>query len=198
MNYKGCKALADEEVNKLLEGMTGRHALRDRALFILGVFSGFRVSELLSVQVHDVYRDGRIVDALTVRRENMKGKWEARTMPLHRAAKEALAVYLRAEKLEHPFHANTALFFAQGKTTAMSAAHAWEIIQAAAARTGVSTERLGTHSMRKTFASRMWTSPRINGDLCKLQRLLGHANVNNTARYVEFASGLLEAAVLEA
>jgi len=198
MNYKGSKGLTDNEVNKLLEGMTGRHSLRDRALFTLGVFSGFRVSELLSILVKDVYHNGGVADSLTIRRGNMKGKWEARTMPLHHLAKEALARYIRAEKLDHPFHANTALFFAQGKTSAMSAAHAWEVIQTAAERTGVSTERLGTHSMRKTFASRMWANPRINGDLCKMQRLLGHVNVNNTARYVEFASGLLESAVLEA
>ncbi len=44
----------------------GRYAVRDRCLFVLGVTSGFRVSELLSLRLRDVVRGGLVVRDVTV------------------------------------------------------------------------------------------------------------------------------------
>jgi integrase len=57
---KGCRPLTDTEITEVLQSFAGRYALRDKALFVLGLLSGFRISELLSLRVQDVYRHGRL------------------------------------------------------------------------------------------------------------------------------------------
>jgi hypothetical protein len=62
-----------------------------RPLFLLGVKSGFRISELLALQVGDVWRGQRVVERVTVRRRHMKRQLEGRTVLLHPEARAALA-----------------------------------------------------------------------------------------------------------
>jgi integrase len=91
---KGCRPLTDTEVALVQASFGGKYAARDRALFVLGVKSGFRISELLSLQVGDIYQHGRVVDRVTVQRRHMKQKREGRTVLLHPDAKAALATWL--------------------------------------------------------------------------------------------------------
>src|SRR5687767_8066268 len=51
---KGCRALTEAEVALVQRSFGGTYAARDKALFLLGVKSGFRISELLSLRVADV------------------------------------------------------------------------------------------------------------------------------------------------
>jgi integrase len=48
---KGCRPFSDEEVKLIAKSFGGRYATRNKALFILGVRSGFRISEMLSLTV---------------------------------------------------------------------------------------------------------------------------------------------------
>ena len=195
MNITGCRAITDEEMEKILAAMDGRHALRDRAVLVFGAKTGFRISEIMSLTVASVWENGAIKNSVTVRKENMKGGEKSRTMPLHRDAQNALATYLRAAKLDHDFHARTALFPRQGSTEPLDPRAYWRIIKDAARRAGVDAKRIGTHTMRKCFASKLW--PRMGGDILKLATVLGHQNPTNSARYVQFLDGSLERAVLE-
>jgi integrase len=52
---KGCWALTDDEVARVSQAFRGTHAARDRALFLLGVKTGYRISELRSLRVGDVW-----------------------------------------------------------------------------------------------------------------------------------------------
>jgi integrase len=54
---------SDEEVRKILQAFTGAQAVRDRAWFAPGVIWGYRISELMSLKVKDVYD----VEAGTIR-----------------------------------------------------------------------------------------------------------------------------------
>jgi site-specific recombinase XerD len=56
--------------------------------------------------------------------------------------------------------------------------------------------KLGTHAMRKTFASRVYEL--LGHDLVKTQRALGHASINSTVAYLSFAESDIEAAILAA
>jgi site-specific recombinase XerD len=79
---KGSRPLTDQEVKNVSRSFAGKFASRDKALFLLGTKTGFRVSELLSLQVQDVYKHGQAMDRVSVRRANMKGKGEGRTISL--------------------------------------------------------------------------------------------------------------------
>ena len=91
---KGCRPLTDAEVVLVQQSFGGVYADRDKALFLLGVKSGFRISELFSLRVGDVSQHGRLVDRVTVPRRHMKNQREGRTVLLHPEAKAALATWL--------------------------------------------------------------------------------------------------------
>jgi integrase len=50
-----------EEITAVSRSFGGTYAARDRALFILGLKSGFRISELLSLRLGDVLQHGCLV-----------------------------------------------------------------------------------------------------------------------------------------
>jgi site-specific recombinase XerC len=52
---KGCRPLTEDEVDLLQRSFGGVYADRDKALFLLEVKSGFRISELLSLHVGEVW-----------------------------------------------------------------------------------------------------------------------------------------------
>jgi integrase len=80
---KGCRALSDEEIQRVLGSFRGRNAIRNRCLVLLGIKSGFRISELLSLKVCAVWQMGQVVERVTVDRAHMKKKREGRTVLLH-------------------------------------------------------------------------------------------------------------------
>lgn len=87
---KGCRPLTDREIDEVLQSFGGRYARRDRALFLLGVKTGFRISELLSLTIGRVLQHGRVVERVSVSRRHMKKKIEGRTVPLNPQAAEAV------------------------------------------------------------------------------------------------------------
>ena len=71
---KGMRPITDEEIEKIKDNFSGQYKARDYALFVLGIKSGFRISEILSLTLKDVFDNGRIQDRIYVQRKNMKGK----------------------------------------------------------------------------------------------------------------------------
>lgn len=191
----GCRALTAEELERLTapETFTGRYAQRDRALFVLGLYSGFRINELLSLRVRDVLHDGRFVARLRVERRHMKRKRTSREIVLHPEARKALRPWL--EELFAGGHAarEVHVFRSQkGRDEAISVPQAWRIIVGAFTRCGL-VGKLATHSMRKTYACGVYRKAleRLRaGEAVDPSRAamhcLGHADVATTERYLDF------------
>ncbi len=191
---KGCRPLAEDEAAVVSQSFGGTYAARDKALFLLGLKSGFRISELLSLKVGDVYQRGRLVDRVTVARAHMKKKTEGRTVVLHPEAKAALAAWLKALQATAELLPTMALFQSrEGVNRPISRVQAWRILEDAYATNGL-TGKLGTHSLRKTFANRVYD--KLGHDLVKTQRALGHKNVNSTVSYLSFREEEIDAAIL--
>ena len=55
---KGTRPLDNDEIRRVSACFTGTFATRNRGLFMLGVSTGGRISELLSLRVADVYQNG--------------------------------------------------------------------------------------------------------------------------------------------
>jgi integrase len=191
---KGCRPLTDTEVALVQASFGGRYATRDRALFLLGVKSGFRISELLSLRVGDVYQHGHVVDRVTVQCRHMKKKLESRTVPLHPDAKAALATWLMTLQTRGMTRETYLFQSRKGGNQPIGKIQAWKILHEAATTNELTGKVGGTHAMRKTFARKV--HERLGHDLVKTQRALGHKNINSTVAYLSFVEDEIDQAIL--
>lgn len=61
---KGTRPLNNDEIRRVSAAFTGTYEARNRGLFMLGVSTGGRISELLSGQIGDVYQNSQQVTDL--------------------------------------------------------------------------------------------------------------------------------------
>jgi integrase len=178
----GSRPLTNDEITSVLKAFSGAYAARDRALFILGLKSGFRISEMLSLRVQDVWKNGKVVEAVSVARKQMKGKVGARRVPLNHEAARAIHEWLDVMGTNRP---DAPLFESQRKGKGIDRTQAYRILEGAYDAAGL-TGKLGTHAMRKTFAHGVYEA--LSHDLVKTQRALGHKNINSTVSYLGFGT----------
>lgn len=115
-------------------------------------------------------------------------------MVLHQEAKEALGAWIR-QLLERGNDGKTFLFKSrEGGNRALSRTMAWIMLDEAYAACGLDG-KLGTHSMRKTFAERV--HEKLGRDIFKTQKALGHKSLNSTASYLSVAQQEIDEAILK-
>jgi integrase len=200
---KGCRPLTEAEVTLVLKSFGGRYALRDKALFLLGVKSGFRITELLALRVGDVLCRGQLVDRVTIARRHMKQQREGRTVLLHPDAKTALAAWLGVGARPEALAPETVVFRSRkGGNRPISRRQALRILKDAYTTNGL-TGKVATHSMRKTFANNIYrhlSQRRAAGEAIDPFRLtskaLGHRNINSTDAYLSFLEADIDQAIL--
>ena len=90
---KGTRPLDNDEIRRVSACFTGTFEVRNRRLFMLGVSTGGRISELLSLRIGDVYQNGKAVSDLLFDRSIVKGEEVSKAVPVNvdgRAAIEDL------------------------------------------------------------------------------------------------------------
>jgi integrase len=187
---RGCRPITDSEI----QAVSAALSIRDRALFLTGIRTGYRISELLSLRVCDVWDGQAVRSAIGVRSASMKGSAPTRCVALHAEAREALQAWLNQRETDQ---AESALFSSR-KGGALDRKSAWRILSKAFKAAGVTglQGQLGTHCMRKTFAAKVYD--RLGHDLIKTQRALGHKSILSTAQYLSFDESEITAAILAA
>ncbi len=167
------RPLTEAEITQIVKTL---HKDRDRCLFILGVKTGFRISELLSLTVADVSGD-----TITVRRKNMKGKRRSRIVPLHQDCRAYIARLVKNSNLS-----NFDILFP------ISRIQAYRIIRDAALSCNIRGV-VSTHSMRKTFGQAVY---KRTNNIVAAQRALGHASLSSTTHYLSVGQDEVDEAIL--
>ena len=162
-----------EAVKKVLLGSA--NGTRNHLLFVLGINSGLRISDLLNLSVGDVVNDqGNIKAAITLR-EQKTGK--EKSFPLNINAVKAISLHIKTI----PQNDLIAPLFASRKgNKPISRVQAWEILNRAAEDVGI-TEATGTHSLRKTFGYHAF---KAGIGIERLQTILNHSSPAITLRYI--------------
>lgn len=158
-----CRALTRKEVQSIAVNL---RVPRDRFLFLLGVSTGYRICELVSIRAGSFSGDLVVVLA-----SEMKG------------GKRDRVSKVPSVLLPHVHLA-----------TGLSRSQFWRAIKAAAARAGIDAARIGTHTMRKTFAQWLFDS---QGNFEVVRIALGHRDAGSTMRYLEDSSGSVVGALVE-
>ena len=87
---KGTRPLNNDEIRRVSAAFTGTFATRNRGLFMLGVSTGGRISELLSLRIGDVYQNGKAVSDLLFDKSIVKGGEVSRAVPVNRDGRAAI------------------------------------------------------------------------------------------------------------
>ena len=92
----GCKPLSPDDENHALRAMK-KFSLRDQALVLVGLNTGFRIIELLSLEVGQVWENGAVRPRVTITRRKLKGgrgrrrkSIVSRSVPLNGAVADVL------------------------------------------------------------------------------------------------------------
>lgn len=183
---KGCEPLTNDEMKSMLPFLNER----DSVIMTLGAYTGFRISEILSLKIKDCYLDGRIRDRVYLQRQNTKGKIESRQQILHQRIQNALQHYIQTIN-RNP----DAYLFPSPRDhhRSITRNQVWANIRAAARSAGI-TKKLGTHCLRKTFA---WKVYRSSNDLRYVQAALGHKTIQSTIQYLNLDSKEVDQVVSE-
>lgn len=145
---------------------------RDRLLFIFGINSALRISDILKLRVSDV----RGKDFIYLR-EGKTGK--ERKFPINQSIKTAVRQCVSKDAADNEY-----LFVSRiGNNKPISRVQAYRILNAAAERCGILEKvgELGTHSLRKTWAYHAY---KAGVDLTQVQIALNHDSQADTLRYI--------------
>ena len=186
---KGTRPLDNNEIRLVSACFTGTYEVRNRGLFLLGVSTGGRISELLSLTIGDVYQNRAAVTDLLFDKSIVKGGEISRAVPVNSDGRRAISdlISWHAEKYGNT-RANRPLFPSrngQGEKR-MSRRTAHDVLKDAFETAGLNG-KLATHSLRKSFAQRLYDQ---TGDIFTVQEMLGHKSVVTTQKYlgVNYAS----------
>jgi integrase len=177
-------------------------SLRDQALIVLGLNTGFRIHELLSLTVGQVWEQGAVRPSVTVTRARLKGGRSAyrrtinsRTVPLNDRAKVYLSAYLSERALAGFLHPTDPLFASRKHGLTLTRWQANRIVHAVLAAAGFADHsRYGTHTLRKTFCQKVYRATKHDINLTRA--VMGHTQVGTTQRYLHVDARDVAAAVL--
>ena len=180
---KGTRPLDNDEIRRVSGCFTGTFEVRNRGLFMLGVSTGGRISELLSLRVGDVYQNKKPVTDLLYSKSIVKGGEVSRSVPVNADGRKAIDALVNWHR-EHyrSIASKRPLFPSRHKsgTVPMHRQTAHAILKTAFMEAGLNGH-IATHSLRKSFAQRLYDK---TGDIYLVQELLGHRNISTTQKYL--------------
>ena len=140
---------------------------RDYVLFMFGIYTGLRISDILKFRVRDV----KDKDAVYIR-EKKTGK--EKRFPINAELKPIIVNYIHGKKdFEYLFKSPNF------PNKAISRQQAYNILSKAGEEFGINS--IGTHTLRKTFGYHMYQQTH---DAVTIKEILNHSDISVTLRYI--------------
>lgn len=171
--------------------LSGAHRYRDLLLFVMGINSALRISDLLQLRIGDVLDDqGEIRNRFTIREEKRDKRNE---VVINDSIHDALEKFIDA----YPGIANNPdnyLFFSTklsdySYTRPITRIQAWRLISEVCDAVGLSGN-YGTHTLRKTWG---YHARQSGVPLELIMHKLNHSNIAMTKRYLGITDDELRA-----
>lgn len=174
------KYLTMEQSAALLQAVSGANEKRDYAILMLFLNCGIRRSELVGLNLTDVYEDRiRVVG---------KGNKE-RFVYFGTACRKAIDAYM-VERSEKTLSDNRALFGSRDSNRiSVTAVH--RLVKKALLQAGLDSTQFSAHKLRHTAATMMLSG---GVDVKTVQEVLGHENLNTTQIYTHIENTELKIA----
>lgn len=174
--------IRDPELIKQIELFFKHKTDRDYILFLLGIYTGLRISDILELKVKDL--KGKSYLKIKEKKTKRK-KYKERTLEINPFLKRELKKYLKdKESNEYVIKSRV------GNNRPITRERAYMILKEAAEEFGL--DSLGCHSMRKTMGYHLYKKTK---DLVLVQEVLNHNNSSYTLRYIGITQDNVNAAI---
>ncbi|MDQ0974022.1 integrase [Neobacillus niacini] len=161
-----------ESINAIKE-ILRRQSKRDLLLFVLGINTGIRISDLLSIKIEDIWDGTEIKEFLYLKETNSD---EPKAYYLNNNVKLASEDYLKT----YDFNVCDYLFKSKKNNQPITRQQAYRIINSAAKEVGI-PGKIGTHTLRKTFGYHAY---RKGIAISILMGIYHHHSPSETLRYI--------------
>lgn len=160
--------IRDREIIKQVKDILMRNGYRDYLLFVAGINTGLRISDLLTLKVSDVRDKNHIVI-----KEKKTGK--TKRFLINGCFKNSLEDYINSmADDEYLFQSRN------GNNKPITRMQAYRIINDACRQVGIK-DQIGTHTLRKTFGYHHYQQYK---DVAILQDIFNHSAPSVTLRYI--------------
>lgn len=178
------KLLSEADVDRLLAApdLDDPLGLRDKAMLELLYACGLRVSELVTLETHQLNLRQGVVRVMG------KGSKE-RLVPMGEEALYWLARYVKEARPALLKHADDAVLFPSLRGNVMTRQTFWHRIKFHVVQAGIRAT-VSPHTLRHAFATHLLNH---GADLRVVQLLLGHSNLSTTQIYTHVARHRLQA-----
>ncbi|NSL53158.1 tyrosine-type recombinase/integrase [Calidifontibacillus erzurumensis] len=167
------EAIRDIKQINAMKKYLKKHSERDYALFVFGINTGLKITEILDMKVSDVLSaDGKVKDFYFITYKNKKSN----EVYLNNKVKQALQHYIEAANLNDGDY----LFPSPKTNKPITRQQAYRIIHQAAKHVGIEG-KIGTNTMRKTFGYHAY---KRGVAISLLQKHFHHATPSATLKYI--------------
>lgn len=150
-----------------------KQSLRDLLLFVFGINTGIRVSQLLSLKVGDIWDGQNFKEFLYIKDEKTS---EEKAFYLNQSVRNTAKSYFDTFE----FKSEDFLFKSKKNSSPITRQQAYRIINCAAKEVGISG-KIGTHTLRKTFGYHAY---RKGIAISILMEIYHHNTPAETLRYI--------------
>ena len=151
---------------KRLEDVLARQNMRNLLFFTIGTNCGLRISDILALNVEDV-KDKNYIQIV----EQKTGK--SKKFPINSKLKPMFEEYTKGLNLKDPLFKSTF-------NNRLDRFAAYHILKDTCKKIGIE-EKVGTHTLRKTFGYHHY---RKYKDIVLLQKIFNHSSPQITLRYI--------------
>lgn len=163
---KDVQPIRSKELIQDMKWSLRRHCSeRDYILFLIGINTGLRISDLLKLKVSDVLKKDKVIVK--------EGKTDKKRVIHLKKINTELQAYAKSVN-------SIWLFPSRKGDKPITSTQAYRILNKASAMVDI-TEGIGTHTLRKTFG--YWHYKEFK-DVAKLQKILNHSHPEVTLTYI--------------
>ncbi|HEX9061384.1 MAG TPA: site-specific integrase [Clostridia bacterium] len=164
-------------INNLADYLKEKNT-RDYIMFVFGIYSGLRITDILNLKVKDVKNK----DHINIQ-EQKTGK--EKQFLIHPDIKKALKDFIKSKNDDDFIFRSR-----QGINKPITRSRAYDILYEAAKKFKISN--LGTHSMRKTFGYFLYQQTK---DIVIVKEIFNHSDIATTMRYIGMSQDIKDKAV---
>lgn len=149
-----------------------KQGTRDYLLFLVGINTGLRISDIIRLKVLDVLNENRTPKTHITIIEKKTGK--LKKFKINDSLSREIIEYTKNLKMMDYLFTSR-----KGINKPITRVQAYRILNTVAKKIGL--EEIGTHTLRKTFGYHFY---KRNKDVAMLQKLFNHSSPSITLRYI--------------